>query len=105
MIEEKIERGENQALFNFLPGQLIEYPQANTVDLVRNWGSYPVQIDSKKWVLRKVVKTVFGGGHKYAQVDPTFPRSPDVSKFFFGTPYMINLDIYPLVFTESGSGI
>lgn len=104
VVRKSINRGANQALYSFLPGQLIEYPGANAVVLVKNWGSIPSELMSKKRVLEKVYKYALinqDGGNRYKNIDKSFPKSPDPKLFRFGEPHMIFCDLFPLVFTDS----
>jgi len=102
--KESIARGANQTLFSFLPGQLVEYPGANAVVLVKNWGSIPSEIPSKKRILEKLYKAANierEGGTRYRNVDRAFPKRPDINLFWFGEPHMVFCDLFPLVFTEA----
>lgn len=102
-IEERIPRGANQTLFSLLPGQLVEYPKANAVVLVKNWGAMPSELASKKRVLDKIYHTAFGSGSKYGGIDRAFPKTPDIKRFYFGEPNFVTCKLFPLVFTEAST--
>jgi len=102
-VKQRIERGANQALFSFLPGQMVEYPNANAVVLVKKWGSRPSDVASKKRILEKVYKTAIGKAIRYGLADRGYPREPNENLFYFGEPKHIFCELFPLVFTDNNN--
>jgi len=100
-IREKIERGANQALFSLLPGQLVEYPNANAVVLIKEWQSRPSNVFSKKRIIEKVYNAAIGKAIRCANADRRYPKEPDEKMFYFGEPKNIICELFPLVFTDN----
>ena len=102
-VKEKVPRGANQALFSYLPGQLVEYPNANAVVLVNKWGSRPSNIESKKRILDKIYNALSGYSSKYCDIDRAYPKTPKANLFYFGEPNRVFCQLFPLVFTEEST--
>jgi len=98
VVEDSFQRGASQVLFNYLPSQLIEYPEANSVVLIKSWSSKESTIPSKKRVLEKVYKEISRA--RYMDVDRLFPKKPEINSFYFGEPFIVSCNLFPLVFTE-----
>lgn len=97
-IDKSIQRGVNQALYQYLPGQFVEYPGANAVVYINSWGSSDKHLKSKEWILEKI-------GSRFDAYEDTaskFPDNPErePDKFSFGKPNMVFAELKPLTFVD-----
>lgn len=100
-VKKRIQRGVNQALYSYLPGQFKEYPGANAVVYINSWGSSDENLKSKRWILEKIGSRF----DAYGETAGKFPENPEnePEKFSFGKPNMVFAELKPLTFIEPSS--
>jgi hypothetical protein len=100
-ISPTIFRGRGQVIYRYLPGSLIDFPNANAIARVSKWSSARATVRGEKRILEKI----YGHFSRYGLgVDKTFPPKPDtpylpqnlINRFAFFEPNTIELELYPL---------
>ncbi|MCJ7768135.1 hypothetical protein MUP79_07070 [Candidatus Bathyarchaeota archaeon] len=94
-------RGRGQVIYRFLPGCLIDVPNANAIARVSKWSSARTNAPGEKRILEKIYSQF---GRYGLGVDKTFPPKPNtpylphnlVNRFAFFEPNTIELELYPL---------
>jgi hypothetical protein len=93
-------RGRGQVIYRYLPGCLIDFPNANAIARVSKWSSSRAAVRGERRILEKIYSLFSRYG---LDVDKTFPKTDTpylsqtvINRFAFFEPNTIELELFPL---------
>ncbi len=89
-----IRRSAGQALFSYLPENVVESKSGRVVTRVIEWIPRPINPEGEERILEKIYAN-FGA---YKSLDNKFPSKPNVLSFEFYEPMHITVELFPLTF-------
>ena len=87
-------RGRHQILYNFLPGEVVDYSDEDNIARVKQWRTQPVQGVNRPVLTELVSRRI----RWFPQGSKGYPKVLAASNFELLTPRHVEVELFPLSF-------